>query len=714
MAFSGAKINFQPASSSTPSGYLADSGKTFTSQNGLQYGWTLNNTGDTRDRKTSADDLHDTLIQFNNSKWEIAVPNGSYTVTAIAGDPGYIDSKFVIAAEGKTLVSGTPTNANHFVTGSATVQVNDGRLTVGKGSGAVNNKLVSLTITPAAVAEGIVKPNAPTWISSWGDTANTARVQWNDVSNNESGFIIERSLDNRGWTEVARVGSNVVSYTATGLNAKTKYYFRVKSFNAAGTSTASPVEDATTLQGTTTTKPVAVTGVSVTANGATSATVKWKDVANESGYRVQRSTNNSTYSDVGTVSANVTTWADNSLSASTKYYYRIQAYNSAGTSTSAAGNTTTSAATIPAPKAPSWLGAQAVGSNAAALQWGDVTTETGYIIEKSSNGGSSFGEHARVGAGVTNYTASGLTANTSYVFRVKAYNAGGSSAASVQQTIRTTQVTNNPSNPSPVPSGTNPTLAGICINNGDYTDAEASEMRALGIKAVRVTMSVDWSQDGSAGWYAQRAIKFHNAGFKVVLCVMQKNATSYSTAKTFFSKLANNSTLRNAVDYWEIGNEPNIGQFWTGSQSQFIQSMMKPAYESLKAVGETVVGGSVSWDANYCKQLQALGYGNYCDIAGFHPYGNTADEAIQRARDAKAAFGNKPIMFTEWSVPISGNTDAWVAANNKAAAQLANIGMLSFYYALNTDTSRAGAGGLLSTSGARNTKFYNMVKDWLH
>jgi hypothetical protein len=63
---------------------------------------------------------------------------------------------------------------------------------------------------------------------------------------------------------------------------------------------------------------------------------------------------------------------------------------------------------------------------------------------------------------------------------------------------------------------------------------------------------------------------------------------------------------------------------------------------------------------------------------------------------------------------MSSSQDAWVAANNKAAAQLANIGMLSFYYALNTDTSRAGAGGLLNSNGSHNTKFYDMVKDWLH
>ena len=714
MAFSGAKIDFKPASAPTAAGYMADTGKTFTSQNGLQYGWTLNNQADTRDRKTSADDLHDTLIAFNNSKWEIAVPNGSYTVSAVAGDASHHDSRYVIAAEGRTLISGTPTSANRFVQGSVTVAVTDGRLTVGKASGAVNNKLVSLTITPAAVAEGLAKPNAPTWISSWGDTSNTARVQWNDVSNNESGFIIERSLDNRGWTEVGRVGSNVVSYTATGLNARTKYYFRVKSFNAAGTSTASPVEDATTQQGTTTVKPAVVTGVSVTASGARSATVRWNDVSNESGYRVQRSTNNSNYSDVGTVSANVTTWGDNSLSASTRYYYRIQAYNSAGTSTSSVSNTTTPATTVQTPAAPSWLGAQAAGSNAANLQWGNVANETGFIIEKSSNNGSSWGEHTRVGANVTNTTVSGLNANTTYVFRVKAYNAGGSSAASVQQTIRTTVVVNNPAAPSPVPTGSNSSLAGMSINTGDYSENVKNTLRSLGVKSVRVLMNVDWGQGGADGWYAQRAINFKNAGFKVTLCVLQERPTSYGNAKAFYQGLANNSALRNAVDYWEIGNEPNIPQFWSGTAAQYVQTSLKPAYEVFKAAGETVVGGSPSWDANYCRQLQSLGYGNYCDIAAFHPYGNNANETIQRARDAKAAFGNKPIMFTEWSVVTNGSAAQAVAENNKAAAALAGIAHTSFYYGMNVDSSRAGAGGVLNRDGSRNTPYYNMVREWLN
>src|SRR6195952_1216632 len=75
MAGFNANINFQPANTATPSGFIADTGKTYSSQNGLTYGWNVNNAANARDRKTSADADHDTFqhfgIQGAASKWEI-------------------------------------------------------------------------------------------------------------------------------------------------------------------------------------------------------------------------------------------------------------------------------------------------------------------------------------------------------------------------------------------------------------------------------------------------------------------------------------------------------------------------------------------------------------------------------------------------------------------------------------------------------------------
>lgn len=84
-----------------------------------------------------------------------------------------------------------------------------------------------------------------------------------------------------------------------------------------------------------------------------------------------------------------------------------------------------------APLAPSGLSATATSSSQINLTWVDNSTnETGYYIERSSNGGSSFTQIASVGSNVTSYSNTGLTASTSYTYRIRAYNANGNSAYS--------------------------------------------------------------------------------------------------------------------------------------------------------------------------------------------------------------------------------------------------------------------------------------------
>ena len=69
-----------------------DSGDVFGSRgNGQTYGWNQSATSFSRDRNNlnSPDQQHDTLIHtqlYGTRTWEIAVPNGQYSVHLVAGD----------------------------------------------------------------------------------------------------------------------------------------------------------------------------------------------------------------------------------------------------------------------------------------------------------------------------------------------------------------------------------------------------------------------------------------------------------------------------------------------------------------------------------------------------------------------------------------------------------------------------------------------------
>jgi N-acetylneuraminic acid mutarotase len=148
-----AHVNFQPAGVPVPAGYVADTGTTFADRgNGLAYGWNASTAALARDRNStaSADQRYDTLTSMQRSGygsvWELAVPNGTYTVHVVAGDAGGYDSTYAIAAEGVTVVSGKPTSSLRWFEGTKTVTVADGRLTLTNAAGSANNKVCFIDV----------------------------------------------------------------------------------------------------------------------------------------------------------------------------------------------------------------------------------------------------------------------------------------------------------------------------------------------------------------------------------------------------------------------------------------------------------------------------------------------------------------------------------------------------------------------------------------
>ncbi|MEO5713721.1 MAG: Ig-like domain-containing protein [Luteolibacter sp.] len=159
------KVNFQPAASTVPAGYLADTGVGFDLRgSGLSYGWNRDNTVDGRDRNNanSPDQRYDTFIHLQKanadgsttSKWELAVPNGRYKVRIVSGDSDNVDTQ-VLTVEGTNLINGTTTTANRFLDATGTFNVSDGRLTIAPGAGATNTKICFVEITSYDVAANI-------------------------------------------------------------------------------------------------------------------------------------------------------------------------------------------------------------------------------------------------------------------------------------------------------------------------------------------------------------------------------------------------------------------------------------------------------------------------------------------------------------------------------------------------------------------------------
>jgi hypothetical protein len=185
--------------------------------------------------------------------------------------------------------------------------------------------------------------------------------------------------------------------------------------------------------------PVAPVNLTASAVSSSQINLSWTDNASdEAGFRIERSPDGIAFAEIVTVGANVTSYANTGLTAATRYWYRIRAYNNTGTSsyTGPASATTLAASPPQTPAAPTALiGAKKGGQ--IALSWTDTSNnETGFAIQRSTDDGKSYKQIATVAANVATYvdTSPGRSKFVSY--RVRAFNAVGNSAFSNTLKVR--------------------------------------------------------------------------------------------------------------------------------------------------------------------------------------------------------------------------------------------------------------------------------------
>ncbi|MCC6836850.1 MAG: fibronectin type III domain-containing protein, partial [Cytophagales bacterium] len=80
-------------------------------------------------------------------------------------------------------------------------------------------------------------PAAPTTLTATATSSSQINLTWVDASSNETGFQVERSLTSgSGYSLITTTAANATSFSNTGLNAGTQYFYRVRSVNAGGNS----------------------------------------------------------------------------------------------------------------------------------------------------------------------------------------------------------------------------------------------------------------------------------------------------------------------------------------------------------------------------------------------------------------------------------------------------------------------------------------------
>lgn len=179
------------------------------------------------------------------------------------------------------------------------------------------------------------KPAAPSVLTAKASGTSSITLTWQDNSTNETGFTLMQASSSGGiFNKLINIPANTVSYTDTGLGSGATYYYKIQAVNSGGSSAWSNEASARTESLPTVTIPSAPTNLRSQVSGCNAIMLYWSDnSSNETGFEISRSTTaKGTYIAVATVPANIISYTNSGLVKGRRYYYKIRAVNTAGSS----------------------------------------------------------------------------------------------------------------------------------------------------------------------------------------------------------------------------------------------------------------------------------------------------------------------------------------------------------------------------------------------
>jgi len=297
-----------------------------------------------------------------------------------------------------------------------------------------------------------VPPFPPSDLTASSVSSNRIDLTWQDNSDDETKFKIERKPQGGTYSQIATVEADVTTFSSTGLSSATTYCYRVRAYSNAGNSAYSDKSCATTSA----VPPIGPSDLNAGTASSNQIDLTWYDnSSDEIGFKIGRGPSGGPFSQIAVVGANTTSYSNTGLNPGMEYCYLVMAYNAAGNSTSSkeACATTSSGSVAPdPPNAP--VGLSAVGGLASQinLTWNDKSNnEAGFYIEREPQGGS-YEQIAMVAANVEGYADADVDASSTYCYRVRAYNSLEESAYTDEDCATTAGMA--PNAPSDLTAGT--------------------------------------------------------------------------------------------------------------------------------------------------------------------------------------------------------------------------------------------------------------------
>ncbi|MHB8481737.1 MAG: fibronectin type III domain-containing protein [Nitrospiria bacterium] len=351
-----------------------------------------------------------------------------------------------------------------------------------------------------------VPPTPPSGLTATAVSPSQINLSWMPGSDDigVAGYEVWRSTDGALYIHIANVTGT--AFSSAGLSPSSVNYYYVKTYDAAGNSSIpSNVASAVTLADTV--PPSAPLGLHAVTVSGSEIDLWWFDSVDNvgvAGYQIWRSTDNLNFTRFAT--STTSGYADKGLTTIQTYYYYVKAYDVSGNISGPSGTAYAVNDIIP-PTAPASISGTVVSPGQINLSWTASTDNSGvingYQIYSSTNN-VTFTLAGIVGGNILTFSNTGLLANTSYYYYVKAYDlAGNLSTASPTGGPYTTPLdTIPPTTPTGLAvSGftvTTVSLTWIASTDNSGTIASYQVWRALGTSACSSPPSSPFSQAGSS------------------------------------------------------------------------------------------------------------------------------------------------------------------------------------------------------------------------
>lgn len=417
-------------------------------------------------------------------------------------------------------------------------------------------------------------------------TSNSAvSISWNGNTNNADvhGYTYAYATNSSfsGATYVWVAGNGATNTTRTGLSTATTYWLKIRAEGTAD-SLDSPYGSVVTA----TTTPA---GLSASVVSNSQINLSWSGNAGNSqivGYTVAKATTSSfasaTYHHVN--GAGATSFSSTGLSAGTAYFYKVKAEGTSDAYDSPFTAAITATTTGTPPNPPSNLAASVISSSRIDLSWIDNSSnETAFELKRATD--SAFTQNVVWIGGIpgTAYSNTGLTASTTYYYKVRAKGTAQDSAYSASVSATTL-----PDSPPTAPSNLTVTSVSNSQVSLSWTDNSNNE---TGFELKRAT---DSGFTQNVVWIgAIPGPTYSNVGLNPSTTYYYKVRAEGTSGKSAYSSVVSVTTSDDppptggvpisprffGVNAWmpsQVGADPKYGQLankWTEVQNSRARSV---------------------------------------------------------------------------------------------------------------------------------------------